>query len=394
MTHNSGISVVIPCLNEQDSIAQVVDAAREGIAATGLPGEVIVVDNGSSDRSSVVAGEHGARVVAEAVKGYGAALRKGFSEARYSIIVMGDGDLTYDFTKLGDLTGPIVSGGFDFVVGNRMSNIRPGSMPGLHRYLGNPILSLLLRLMFWGHAVRDAHCGMRAITQSAYRRLRCVTTGMEFASEMIVSAIHCGLRMTERDIVYHPRVGDSKLKSFSDGWRHLRFMLLHSPTTALLAPGVSAWLVGTFIMLPLAFGPVHIGMRRIDIHCMLIGGLLNTISMQFITLGLLSKAYAHLSGLRHDPVIVWFYAHVTFERLMMFTIPMILTGLAVIGVVVTRWVESDFGPLDQARVLFLAIVCLMNGTQMAAAGYLFSIMALPRHVGRLSDEAGGSSLTQ
>lgn len=393
-TNNPGISVVIPCLNEGESIGQVVDAALKGIAATGLHGEVIVVDNGSVDRSRAIAQEHGARVVPEAEKGYGAALRRGFSEAKHDIIVMGDGDLTYDFTKLDDMVRPILEGKYDFVVGNRMRNIQPGSMPTLHRYLGNPVLSLLLRIMFSGHAVHDAHCGMRAITRVAYRKLRCVTTGMEFASEMIVSAIHCGLRMTERDIVYHPRVGESKLQSFSDGWRHLRFMLLHSPTTALLFPGITAWMLGTLIMLPLALGPVHIGARRIDIHCMLIGGLLNTISMQFITMGLLSKAYAHLSGLRDDPVIAWFYQRVTFERLMFLTLPLIVAGLAVVAKVVGQWVASDFGPLDQARILFLAIVCLMNGTQLAAAGYLFSIMALPRHVGRLSDEAGDGDIAQ
>ena len=375
-----GISVVIPCLNEAESIGQVTDAAREGIARAGLPGEVVVVDNGSVDRSAEIAAAHGARVVREPEPGYGAALRKGFASADYDIMVMGDGDMTYDFTRLDALVQPILDGEAEFVVGNRMRNIQPGAMPTLHRYLGNPVLSLLLRLMFHKHVVRDAHCGMRAISRDAYDRLRCVTTGMEFASEMIVRAIREDIRMTERDIVYHPRVGVSKLVSCRDGWRHLRFMLLHSPTTALLLPGVLTWLVGMVIALPLAFGPVVLSGRNIDIHCMIIGGLLNVVSMQFITMGLLAKAYAHLSGLHEDPLIEWFYRKFTFERFILFSLPLIVLGLGVTLKVVVQWIASGFGPLNEARVLFLAMLCLLNGTQAAAAGYLFSIMALPRHI--------------
>ena len=184
-----GVSVVIPCLNEEASIGQVIAAARAGIAAIGTGGEVIVVDNGSTDRSVEIAKRSGARVLTETHRGYGAALRKGFADARHEIVVMGDGDLTYDFKKLGDLVLPILAGEAQFVIGNRMGNILPGAMPPLHRYLGNPILSGLLRLMFHDRRVKDAHCGLRAISRDVYRRLRCVTTGMEFASEMVVRAI-------------------------------------------------------------------------------------------------------------------------------------------------------------------------------------------------------------
>ena len=181
-----GVSVVIPCLNEEASIGQVIDAARAGIAAVAAAGEVIVVDNGSTDRSVEIAKRHGARVLTESHRGYGSALRKGFANARHAVVVMGDGDLTYDFTKLGDLVRPILAGEAEFVIGNRMGNILPGAMPALHRYIGNPILSGLLRVMFRDRRVRDVHCGLRAISRDAYRRLRCVTTGMEFASEMVV----------------------------------------------------------------------------------------------------------------------------------------------------------------------------------------------------------------
>lgn len=379
-TAYNGISVVIPCLNEEASIGPVVDAAREGISRVGLPGEVIVVDNGSTDRSTSIARAHGARVVTEQERGYGAALRRGFAEARYDLLAMGDGDLTYDFTRLDDLATPILRGEADFVVGNRMGNLRPGSMPWLHRYIGNPLLSTLLRFMFWNHLVRDAHCGMRVITATAYRALHCVTTGMEFASEMIVRALHCKLRMVERPIIYHPRVGESKLMSFRDGWRHLRFMWLHSPSSALLVPGLLIWVLGLALALRLAMGPVMWNGRAIDIHCMIVGGLLSVISIQMLTMGLLAKAFAHLSGLHHEPVVRWLYQKITFERFVLYTTPLVLSGLALTLWVVFEWAVGGFGPLDQTRRLFFGMLLMANGTQIAAAGYLFSIMALPRHV--------------
>lgn len=388
----AGVSVVIPCLDEESSIADVIAAAEKGIALLGMQGEVIVVDNACSDNSPALAREAGARVVAEPVRGYGSALRRGFDNARYSIVVMGDGDLSYDFEKLGDLVAPILDGEADLVVGNRMNNIRPGSMPWLHRYIGNPILSLILRLMFHRHVVRDAHCGLRAIRKDAYESLGCVTTGMEFASEMVVRAIHRNLRMAERDIVYHPRVGDSKLSSFRDGWRHLRFMMLHSPSTILLFPGVLLWVLGLLIILPLAFGSIMIDGRAFDIHFMLIGGLLNIIGIQIITLGALAKAYAHLSGLREDPFVAYLYQKISFEKATLVSLPLVLAGMFLIVYIVYGWMASGYGALDAARQLFLGIICLVNGVQLAAASYLFSIMALPRHINNLPPDISNTSI--
>ncbi|MFA7159839.1 MAG: glycosyltransferase [Kiritimatiellia bacterium] len=382
-----GISVIIPCLNEEDSIATVIDMARKGIARLGLEEEIVVVDNGSTDRSAQIAREKGARVVTEPHRGYGSALRAGFRSARFGIIVMGDADMTYDFTALDDLVRPILDGKADFVIGNRMKSIRPGAMPRLHRYIGNPLLSFALRVMFHSNLVHDAHCGLRAITAEAYRQLRCVTTGMEFASEMVVRAIRCQLRITERDIVYHPRQGQSKLHSFRDGWRHLRFMMLHSPTTMMLAPGIFFWLLGLVITLPLAFGPIIIGGRAVDIHCMLAGGVLNILSIQIITIGLLAKAYGHLSGLHDDPVVAWFYRWFTFERACVVSGAIILLGIILAAGVVTEWISSGFGALNQQRLLFFALICLVNGVQVGAASFLFSIMALPRHIDQMTPEA-------
>ncbi len=388
-----GISVIIPCLNEEASIGQAIDQAHRGIAkliasAAGqnLQAEIIVVDNGSTDRSAQIAREHGARVLTERHRGYGSALRKGFANAHHDILVMGDGDLSYDFEALDILVQPILAGQAEFVIGNRMKSIQPGAMPLLHRYIGNPLLSMVLRIMFRTSSVHDAHCGLRALTRAAYDELRCVTTGMEFASEMVVRAIRCRLRIAERDIVYHPRLGDSKLNSFRDGWRHLRFMILHSPTILLLLPGLFFWTLGLAITLPLAFGPIVINHRIVDIHCMLIGGVLNIVSIQLITIGLLAKAYGHLSGLHEDTVIAWFYRWFTFDKACIISGLVVLVGLIITLKVMIEWVASGFGSLDQQRLLFFAVLCLVNGVQLGAASFLFSIMALPRHLDRLTRE--------
>lgn len=388
----NGISVVIPCLNEEASVGQVIEMARLGIAKLGMEEDIIVVDNGSTDRSAQIAREKKARVFFERHCGYGSALRAGFQNARYEIVVMGDADLTYDFTAIDELVRPIVEGKADFVIGNRMKSIKPGAMPRLHRYIGNPLLSFTLRVMFNSNLVHDAHCGLRAITASAYRQLRCVTTGMEFASEMVVRAIRCRLRIVERDIVYLPRKGQSKLHSFRDGWRHLRFMMLHSPTTMMLMPGVFFWALGLLISLPLAFGPIVISGRAVDIHCMLIGGVLNILSIQIITIGLLAKAYGHLSGLHHDPVVAWFYRWFTFERACIASGVIVFIGILLTIVVVAEWVSSGFGALNQQRLLFFALICLVNGVQIGAASFLFSIMALPRHIDRLPAQAENTGI--
>ena len=383
----TGVSVIIPCLNEEESIGQVVDAARIGISNLDLPGEVIVVDNGCTDNSPNIAREHGAIVLEEKTRGYGAAIRKGFDSAQYSVLVMGDGDLTYDFSKVDELVNPIIAAEYDFMVGNRMSNIKAGAMPFLHRYIGNPLLSLLLRIMFRGNIVKDAHCGLRAISRTEYRKLGCVTTGMEFASEMIVLAIYNNLRMSEKPIIYHARVGESKLVSFRDGWRHLRFMAMYSPSSALLIPGLIVWLLGFAIVLPLAFGPVMINDRAVDIHCMIMGGLLSVVSMQFITTGLLAKTFAHLTMVRHDKVVAWLYDNLTFEKMILGTLPLIIIGIVASLTVVMRWVSGGFGSLDEVRLLFFGMLALITGAQIATSGYLFSIMALPHHLGSFNNKS-------
>ena len=376
-TASAGVTVVLPCLDEEASIGEVIDGARAALAGLDRPYEILVVDNGCSDATASVARDRGARVLVEPVRGYGAALRRGIDAAAHEVVVMGDGDRSYDLGQLERVAEPILRGQADLVIGNRMGGLQRGAMPLSHRYLGNPGLSFVLRLLFRGQ-VRDAHCGLRAVSRTAYRRLGCVTTGMEFASEMIVRALDLGLRVAECDVTYRPRLGRSKLRPLHDGWRHLRLMLLHGPTRALLWPGVALWTLGLVVCAPLAFGPIVIEGRWIDVHMMMMGGLLNILSVQAITIGLLAKTYAHQSGLRRDPVVAWLLRHLTLERALAVTVPPILLGSGMAAWIVLSWMASGFGDLDESRLLFLAILLLVNGFQLATSAYLLAIMKVPQ----------------
>src|SRR5579875_2766456 len=220
------ISVVMPCLNEEVGIARCIAWAQEGLARTGLPGEIIVADNGSTDRSAEIASAAGARVVCQPARGYGNAYHKGFSASTGAYIVMGDADQTYDFREIDRLIAPLRDG-YDYVLGSRFAGkILPGAMPWTHRYIGNPILTFILNLLF-GLKSSDAHSGLRAFTREAYLRMGLTSPGMEFASELVIKAAEAKLRVAEVPITYYPRAGASKLNALRDGWRHLRFMLAY-----------------------------------------------------------------------------------------------------------------------------------------------------------------------
>src|SRR5947209_15235849 len=239
------VSVVIPCLNESESIERVVRLARETLETSGIAGEVVVADNGSADGSDALARGAGARVVTGARRGYGSAYLAGFAAARGEYIVMGDADLTYDFTEIPRFVDELAKGA-DLVIGDRMDNIHPGAMPWLHRYVGNPVLTGLLNL-FFRTGVKDAHCGMRALRREVLPRLDLRTPGMEFASEMVIRAAKERMDIRQFPIEYHPRGGDSKLSSFRDGWRHLHFLLVHSPTYLFIVPGAVMGILGALI---------------------------------------------------------------------------------------------------------------------------------------------------
>ncbi|MGH7866981.1 MAG: glycosyltransferase family 2 protein, partial [Candidatus Dormibacteraceae bacterium] len=243
LLHLVEVSVVMPCLNEEASVGICVTKALAGFAACGVVVEVIVCDNGSSDNSIEVARSAGARVVRETARGYGNAYLTGFDAATGRIIVMGDSDDSYDFTQLGALVDKI-NEGYDYVLGSRFGGeIRQGAMSWSHRYIGNPIRTAVLN-RFFGLESSDAHSGMRAFTRKALDRMALRCEGMEFASEIVVKAARAHLRVAEVPIIYHPRIGESKLNTLKDGWRHLRFLLLLSPVYLFLLPGTSMLILG------------------------------------------------------------------------------------------------------------------------------------------------------
>ena len=272
MTHESGskaasavqVSVVLPCLNEEGAVGLVVQEALATLRAAGLTAEVVVVDNGSTDRSAHVAHISGARVIHEKRRGYGRALRSGIADAKGSIVVMADADCTYDMSKLPALIGPVLNDQADIAIGSRLVDANRETMPFLHRYVGTPVLSALIRRAGTYQTSVDSQSGYRCFRKETFTRLRLLSDGMEFASEMLIKGSHHNLRVIEIPTGYRKRIGDSKLNTFADGWRHLRMILLLAPEILLLAPGGAAVAIG-LILTVAAFLPargVEVGSLR------------------------------------------------------------------------------------------------------------------------------------
>ena len=366
---------MIPCLNEAASIERCVERARRGLADTGRPGEVIVADNGSEDGSPELAQAAGATVVLESRRGYGSAYMAGFAAAKGDYIVMADADLTYDF---GDIPRFVeeLDNGADLVMGNRMGGIQPGAMPWLHRYVGNPVLTGILNL-FFRTGVRDAHCGMRAVRRKALPALDLRTTGMEFASEMVIRAGKERLAIEEIPIHYHPREGDSKLSSFRDGWRHLRFLLVHSPTWLFIVPGAVMALIGVLISLTV-LGQIEIFGREWDLHAMVGGALLMIVGTQTVALGLCAHAYGTYFMGEQDAWFDHMRARLRLEHGLLLGAALILTGLVLTGVIVGIWVDRGFGALSEERIAVLAAALFIIGVQVFFSSFLLSILGLRR----------------
>jgi glycosyltransferase involved in cell wall biosynthesis len=369
------LSVVIPCLNEAQNIELCVSSALGALARAGIAGEVIVADNDSEDGSAQLAEAAGARVVHEPRRGYGSAYIAGFAAARGEYIVMADADLTYDFEEIPRFLAALRDGA-DMVVGDRMRNIHPGAMPWHHRYIGNPLLSRLLNVLFHT-GVRDAHCGMRAFRRDRLEVLQLRTTGMEFASEMIVRAAKERLDIREISIEYHPRGGESKLSSFRDGWRHVRFLLLHSPNHLFILPGALMAALGGLISLAV-LAHVSILERQWQLHTLIGGSLLLIVGTQLVALGLCAHAYATYFMGERDP---WFdraRARLRLEHGLTLGAAIALLGLTMILVIVLEWARNGFGNLSQERVAIVAASLLVIGIQVVFTSFLLSILGLRR----------------
>jgi glycosyltransferase involved in cell wall biosynthesis len=368
------ISVVMPCLNEEQTIGACVSKALEGIRRTGLPGEVVVADNGSTDRSVDIATELGARVIHQPARGYGNAYRAGIEAARGKYIVMGDSDDTYDFTEIGQLIDKLRAGN-EYVLGSRFAGtILPGAMPWLHQYVGNPILTGLLNAMF-GLKSSDAHSGLRAFTSDAYQRMRLQTTGMEFASEMVINAARAKLKVAEVPITYYPREGESKLRSFRDGWRHLRFMLLYSPDHLFLIPGALLLILGLIGMGALVTGPKVVGGRLFDYHYMFVFSLLTIVGFQVLLTGFYAKAYAFTHRFAPDDTLIqWFYRYFSLEAWLLVGFAIFLVGFGIDGTIFLTWIHQNFRDVFAVREALLALTLMVIGLQIMFSSFLLSIL--------------------
>jgi glycosyltransferase involved in cell wall biosynthesis len=374
-SHATLVSVVIPCLNEAENIEQCVTTAREVLAKSGIDGEVLVVDNASEDDSAALAVAAGARVVHESRRGYGSAYLAGFAAARGRYIVMADADLTYDFNEIPRFVAELDAGA-ELVMGDRMENIHPGAMPWHHRYIGNPVLTGLLNL-FFRTGIADAHCGMRALRKDVLPRLDLRTTGMEFASEMVIRASKEKLRIAEFPIEYHPRGGESKLSSFRDGWRHLRFLLVHSPTHLFILPGLFMAALGALAVVLIGSGLGLFG-RTWGIHALIAGAFLMIVGTQVLALGLCAHAYGTYFMAERDP---WFdraRARFRLEHGLALGGAFMLIGTVMGAVILATWISHGFGSLADERLAVIAASLLIVGIQIFFSSFLLSILGLRR----------------
>jgi glycosyltransferase involved in cell wall biosynthesis len=370
------ISVVIPCLNEEEAVGRVVDQALEGIRRSGRTGEVVVVDNASTDGSAEVAAAHGARVVGEQRRGYGSAYLAGLAEARGEYIVMGDADETYPLQELGPFVDKLEAGD-DLVIGSRFEGtIHGDAMPFLNRFVGNPILTGMLNL-FFGVKVSDAHCGMRAIRRDALPKLELHSTGMEFASEMVFKAYRRGLIVSEIPIDYYPRVGESKLNRFGDAWRHVRFMLLYSPSWLYLYPGAALLLLGLVGMLALATGPIDVFGRSWQIHTMLAFVTLTLIGAQIVQLGAFARTYARVRIGEQDPLLDRLGSRLRLEHGLIAGGVVAMLALAGLIAIAAEWALDGFGALGRAYETALLATLLGLGIQIVFASFFLALLSMP-----------------
>jgi glycosyltransferase involved in cell wall biosynthesis len=369
------VSVVIPCLNEAENITECVTRARRVMSEAGIAGEVIVADNASEDDSAQLAKDAGALVVHEPRRGYGSAYLAGFAAARGEYVVMADADLTYDWDEIPHFVEKLDEGA-QLVMGDRMDNIQPGAMPWLHRYVGNPVLSGILNL-FFRTGVRDAHCGMRGFRRDILPQLDLRTTGMEFASEMVIRASKENLDIRQVPIEYHPRGGESKLSTFRDGWRHLRFLLVHSPTHLFLVPGIVLLVLGALISAT-SLAQVDVFGREWQLHSMIAGSLLMIVGTQVGAMGLCAHAYGMYFMGDRDPWFERMRARFRLEHGLLAGGGIFFAGLVVSAVIVVKWAERGFGSLSEERLAVLAAALLIIGLQVFFSSFLLSILGLRR----------------
>jgi glycosyltransferase involved in cell wall biosynthesis len=377
------LSVVMPCLNEAATVGVCVQKALDALKLHGIRGEVVVADNGSTDGSQQIARELGARVVPVEQRGYGSALQSGIAAAYGEFVLMGDADDTYDFSQLNEFVSKLREG-YDLVMGNRFrGKILPGAMPAIHRYLGNPVLTGLGRL-FFKSPVGDFHCGLRAFRKDAIEELELRTLGMEFATEMVVKATAFGLRVTEIPTTLSPdrRGRSSHLRTWRDGWRHLRFLLLYSPRWLFLYPGIGLIALGIIISAALLPGPRRIGNIVFDVHTLLFAAMAILIGFQSAVFATFTKIFAISERLLpEDPRLTRVFRYITLEVGLIAGVLLILTGAGAWALGLEYWRIRQFGPLDPEKTLRIVIpgvVCFTLGFQVVLSSFFLSVLGMSR----------------
>jgi glycosyltransferase involved in cell wall biosynthesis len=377
------LAIVMPCLNEVETVEICVRKAIRWIQQAGVDGEVIVADNGSTDGSQELAEAAGARVVSIKDKGYGSALMGGIAAARGKYVIMGDADDSYDFSRLEVILAKLRDN-YDLVMGNRfLGGIKTGAMRPLHRYLGNPILTAVGRL-FFPSPCRDFHCGLRGFTREAFARLDLRTTGMEFASEMVVKATLLRMRVTEVPVTLSPdgRSRPPHLRSWRDGWRHLRFLLLYSPRWLFLVPGFTLIVLGGALSILLEFGPSGIGRVTFDVQTLLYAAFSVVIGVQCVQFACFTKIFAISEGLLPaDPTLDKLYKFFTLEAGLAVGAFLIFVGIGGTLWGLEWWRSKGFGPLQPSytlRVLIPAVTSLALGFQTVFASFFLSVLGLRR----------------
>ncbi len=377
------LTVVLPCLNEAETLAVCIRKAKASIAGLGIDGEVVIADNGSTDGSQDIARAEGARVVDVPIRGYGAALTAGIADAKGEFVIMGDADDSYDLSNLGPFVEAL-RGGADLVMGNRFAGgIEPGAMPALHRYLGNPVLTAVGRILFRS-PVKDFHCGLRGFRREAILELDLRTTGMEFASEMVVKATLNKLNIVEVPTTLSPdgRSRAPHLRTWRDGWRHLRFLLLYSPRWLFLYPGMILFLVGLVLGGVLLTGPIQIGEHALDVSALVYSMAAVLIGFQAILFAAFSRAFVANEGLMPpSPGMQKAFKILNLERGLIIGLLLLIVGigLAIYGFI--HWSSSDFGALDARDAVRLAVPAAtlsVLGFETIMGSFFLSVLGLSR----------------
>ncbi len=375
---NKIVSVVLPCLNEEEGIRICLEKIKDVFQKENINGEIIVVDNGSTDKSAQIAKGAGAKVIFQPVHGYGAAYIKGLDEAKGEYIVIADADDTYDFYQIPQFI-KLLSEGYGLVMGNRFKgNMTKGAMTFSHKYIGNPIITFVFRI-FFHTKISDVLCGIRAFTKEAYRKMDLKCLGMEFGTEMIFASLQQNLKITEIPANYFPRKGQTKLKSFQDAWRYFRFMLLFSPDWLFIVPGLSLFILGFAALIFSGTNNFNLFGHRFNIHSMVFFTFFPLLGFQILTLGLFAKTYSQIEGFsKKNKFLQTFYEKFNLEKGLLTGSGILFLGFFIGLYILSKWITKGFGPLNEIKLALLSLIFMTLGIQTIFASFFISLLGIKK----------------